>query len=208
MRYRGVAHLGTGVVAGLAVGAVAGLLWSPSLGWPLGWAVGTLTYAAVTWIAVWNLDGERTRALATSEDVGRPLVDVVVLVAALVSVAVIGLVLVGGGSHQPDAPHVGIGVVAIAGSWLAVHTMFWLRYVRIYYAEDPGAGIGFSGGEDAPRYSDFAYVAFTVAMTFQVSDTGITTNRMRRAVLGHALTSFVFVAVILAVVINVVGSLA
>lgn len=206
MRYRGLVHLGIGVVVGLVVGVVAGVLSTPSLALPLGWAAGTLTYAAVTLATVWQLDGDGTRAHATSEDIGRPLVDVAVLAAAVVSVTVIGLLLVGAGPGQPDPPHIVVGVVAIVGSWVAVHTMFWLRYARKYYADDAG-GIGFNA-DAQPRYSDFAYVAFTVAMTFQVSDTAITDGRMRRAVLGHALTSFFFVTVILAVVINLLGGLA
>jgi uncharacterized membrane protein len=44
-------------------------------------------------------------------------------------------------------------------------------------------------------------------MTFQVSDTDITQQRMRRAVLRHALLSFLFGSVILAATVNVVAGL-
>jgi uncharacterized membrane protein len=207
-RYRGLTHLALGVVTGLAVGLVSGFFWTGSLAWLLAWSAGTLTYAAATWLTVWHLDGDETRQRATSEDIGRPLVDLAVLAAALVSVTVIGLVLVGARTKHPDPARVVFGIVAIAGSWLAVHTMFWVRYTRRYYAADVG-GINFHDDPTAsPRYSDFAYMAFTVAMTFQVSDTDITRNHMRRAVLGHAATSFVFVTIILATVINLVGGLA
>jgi len=56
-------------------------------------------------------------------------------------------------------------------------------------------------------YLDFAYTAFTVGMTFQVSDTAITQRAMRRTVLRHALLSFLFGAVILATTVNIVASL-
>jgi uncharacterized membrane protein len=62
-------------------------------------------------------------------------------------------------------------------------------------------------GTMAPDYRDFAYTAFTVGMTFQVSDTDITSQEMRRAVLRHALLSFLFGAVILATTINVIAGL-
>jgi uncharacterized membrane protein len=44
-------------------------------------------------------------------------------------------------------------------------------------------------------------------MTFQVSDTNITTKTIRRIALRHALVSYLFGAVIIGLVINVVASL-
>ena len=44
-------------------------------------------------------------------------------------------------------------------------------------------------------------------MTFQVSDTNITSKPVRRTVLHHALLSYLFGAVILAIAINVVATL-
>ena len=61
--------------------------------------------------------------------------------------------------------------------------------------------------DDPPDYVDFAYVAFTVGMTFQVSDTDIQLRAIRRAVLGHALLAYVFGTVIIAVTINVIAGL-
>jgi len=58
-----------------------------------------------------------------------------------------------------------------------------------------------------PTYRDFAYLAFTVGMTFQVSDTDIGKSAIRETVLRHALISFLFGAVIIAVTINLVAGL-
>ena len=88
-------------------------------------------------------------------------------------------------------------------SWSLVHTLFALRYARLYYADGAG-GIDFKN-DDAPDYADFAYVAFTVGMTFQVSDTDIQLRGIRRTVLGHALLAYVFGTVIIAVTINVIA---
>ena len=60
---------------------------------------------------------------------------------------------------------------------------------------------------ERPDYLDFAYTAFTIGMTFQVSDTDITQRAMRHQVLAHALLSFLFGAVILATTVNVIASL-
>jgi uncharacterized membrane protein len=69
-------------------------------------------------------------------------------------------------------------------------------------------GIDFKSGSDyAPDYRDFAYVAFVVGMTFQVSDTDITRRQIRRTVLQHSLLAYLFGAVIIAVVINIVAQI-
>jgi uncharacterized membrane protein len=59
----------------------------------------------------------------------------------------------------------------------------------------------------SPAYSDFAYYAFTVGMTFGTLETGPTSPRVRKITLGHGLLSYVFGTVILAVAINLVTNL-
>jgi uncharacterized membrane protein len=90
-------------------------------------------------------------------------------------------------------------------SWGLVHTVFSLRYARSYYSR-PVGGIDFNE-DDPPTYLDFAYLAFTIGMTFQVSDTNLMNKKIRRVALSHALLSYLFGAVIVALVINVVSSL-
>jgi uncharacterized membrane protein len=77
--------------------------------------------------------------------------------------------------------------------------VFALRYARLFYEQ---GGVQFEGGP--PDYGDFAYLAFTIGMTYQVSDTPLTTKLMRRIALRHTLLSYLFGAVIGATVINVV----
>ncbi len=98
-----------------------------------------------------------------------------------------------------------LGLLSVALSWGLVHTVFTLRYARSYYSP-PVGGIDFNE-DDPPTYLDFAYLALTIGMTFQVSDTNLTTKRMRRIALSHGLLSYLFGAVIVALVINVVSSL-
>ena len=98
-----------------------------------------------------------------------------------------------------------LALAVVALSWVTVHTLYMLRYGDTYYG-DPVGGIDFND-EEPPSYRDFAYVAFTIGMTFQVSDTSLTSKPMRRLALRHALLSFLFGSVILALTINVVASL-
>jgi uncharacterized membrane protein len=97
-----------------------------------------------------------------------------------------------------------LGLGSILLSWALIHTVFTLRYAHLYYDGEDG-GITFRGG--APEYSDFAYLAFTIGMTFQVSDTELETNLIRRAAVCHGLLSYLFSTGILAISINLVASL-
>lgn len=90
-------------------------------------------------------------------------------------------------------------------SWAVVHTTFVLRYTRLYYTGQDG-GVDFNQPEP-PAYLDFAYRAFTIGMTFQVSDTTIQAGAIRRTVLRHALLSYLFGTVIIATSINLVAGL-
>ena len=84
-----------------------------------------------------------------------------------------------------------------------MHTVYTLRYVHLYYLE---GGIGFHN-EQAPDYGDFAYVAVTVGMTYQVSDTDLKSRKIRTVALRHALLSYVFGIAVTAITINVVAGL-
>ena len=99
-----------------------------------------------------------------------------------------------------------IGMLTIALSWIVVHTVFALHYAHEFYTE-PVGGIDFKTRDEDPDYRDFAYVAFTVGMTFQVSDTDIQRRTIRRTVLRHALLAYLFGAIILAVAINLIANL-
>jgi uncharacterized membrane protein len=87
-----------------------------------------------------------------------------------------------------------------------VHSLFTLEYARLYY-EEPVGGVDFNQ-QERPTYRDFAYLAFTLGMTYQVSDTSIGSSAVRAVALRHALLSSVFGAVIIAATINLVVGLA
>jgi uncharacterized membrane protein len=82
--------------------------------------------------------------------------------------------------------------------------VFVLRYGRLYYSR-PQSGIDFSG--ESRDYPDFAYLALMIGMCFQVFDTNLTGDRVRRTALHHALLSYVFGTVIVAVTVILVASL-
>jgi uncharacterized membrane protein len=196
-------------VAGTALVAAFVTAWFEA--WPFavvaGWAVAAAGFTGWAWMGIWPMDAAATRAHATREDPSRATTDLLLLAATVVSLIDVGYVLVRA-SHSHGSARVwlaGLAVLSVALSWLVVHTLFTLRYALIYYRGTPG-GIDFNQSEP-PCYSDFAYLAMSIGMTYQVSDTDLTTHAMRATALRHALLSFLFGSVILGTTINLIVSL-
>jgi uncharacterized membrane protein len=199
------------VALALACGLIAGGAVAPFLPWQgaalLGWDVAAALFVIRVWFRVLPMDAEACSKDALREDPSLTMAHGVVLACALAELASVGLILVKVGNSQGGlkALLLIIGVLSVVLSWGAVHTLFTLRYARTYYAGDEG-GVDFNE-KGPPDYVDFAYLSFTIGMTFQVSDTNLTTKSMRRVALQHALISYLFGAVIVGLVINVVASL-
>ena len=197
-------HLLVSAGLGVALGAVVALTYDAMTGGLVAWAVAGAVFLGWTWTSVWPLDAQDTSRVARREDPSRPVRDVVLLLLAVASLLTVGLVIFR--AHDSGPVRLVLGVACVVASWAVLHTIFVLRYARLYYSE-PVGGIDFKQEPD-PTYRDFAYVGFTVGMTFQVSDTDIGKASIRTAILRHALLSFVFVAVILAITINLLAGLA
>jgi uncharacterized membrane protein len=195
-----------GLVVGLAVALVAPWQLAVLVGWDL---VAALLVGRV-WIRLHHFTPQQTLELATREDDSRRSSEILVLGAAVASLGGAAAALLK--AHQMDAPWeailTGAAVLTVALSWALVHTVFALRYAHQYYTPDSEGHIDFkSGPEYQPDYGDFAYVAFTIGMTFQVSDTDVGSRLTRRTVLKHALLAYLFGAVIVALMVNVIAAL-
>ena len=192
---------------GVAAGVVACLFTFWQGATLIGWDIYSLFLIMWIWWVVWGLNAEECKERANREDPSLRLTELMVLSAGVAVLAAVGMALIraGNATGATKAYLIALGVVSVALSWALVHTVFTLRYARSYYS-GPVGGIDFNE-DDPPTYLDFAYLALTIGMTFQVSDTNLTTKGIRRIALAHALLSYLFGAVILALVINVVSSL-
>ncbi|VEG55963.1 Predicted membrane protein [Mycolicibacterium aurum] len=184
------------------IAASMGFRWFSLL---IGWDILAVTYMAWTWAVIWPYGPSETAAHAEFEEPGRQTVFALILGGALASLVGVGVLLA---KARPDhlasvAPAVAVASVVV--SWFAVHTLYALTYAKVYFAEKPIGGIDFNT-EQAPRYSDFAYVAYAVGMSFAISDTNLTSSRMRATALKHALLSYLFGSVIVASVVNLIAS--
>jgi uncharacterized membrane protein len=192
-----------GALSALVV-AVLGPWWLIPLS---GWDMAALVFVIWMWRSLWSLDAAGTAKQAMRENPRRAAADSLLLSASIASLIAVGLVLVRAGhsSGLTKGLLIGLGVASIILAWSVVHTVFILRYAKLYYEGTPG-GVDFNE-EEPPCYIDFAYLALTIGMTFQVSDTNLKTKDIRRTALRHALLSYAFGALIIATTINLIAGL-
>ncbi len=197
-----VGAAGGAVAAGVAV--AAGTSWSVAA--LFAEDVAALVFLVWVWSTIATADAPATARLARTEDASRAAADLVLIGAGAGSLLAVGFTL--GQAGDAGSPGRGLltalAIVSVVLAWLSVHTIYLLRYARDYYSP-PEGGIDFHG--EAPDYVDFAYLALTIGLTFQISDTDITAKRVRRAALRHALLSYVFGTVIVAITVSSVAAL-
>ena len=188
-------------------GAFAGFHW----GWRFGIMTGFDVAAAVFLASLWPLfrqSPDRIRSRSAENDANRALLLVVTGIVMCAILTAVGAELQKG--EPLPGPEKGLVVGTLALAWLFSNMVYALHYAHLFYKRDGGSGKDSGGldfsGSGKPCYSDFVYFAFTLGMTFQTSDTGVTTARMRRIVAAHSFAAFVFNLGVLAFTINVLGS--
>ncbi len=191
-----------GIVATIVTAALGEWAFAPDVGWCCAAAL----YSTWVWIAISRQDAKATAAHASREDPNRETADLLIVLLSIASLFAVVFVLVQASNAHGLAKGLlaGLAVLSVALSWLLLHTLYTLRYARLYYTA--GKGIDFNQKEE-PQYTDFAYLAFVLGMTYQVSDTDLTNHVIRVTALKHSLLSFLFGSVILATTINLIAGL-
>jgi uncharacterized membrane protein len=200
------------IVASIGLIVALVLLWF--VPWELaavgGWDAAALTFLITVWPMIIRANGSHVEQLSTREDETRGSATVLLVGASVASLLGVGfaLGLAGRESGPAKVLFIGLAVLTVVLSWTVVNTVYTLRYAHLYFSP-PAEGISFGGtaAQEKPNYRDFAYVAFTIGMTYQVSDTDVRDPRIRRTVLSHALLSYVFGVVIVAGAINLIAGL-
>ncbi len=186
-----------GVLAGVATAIPLGFAFGPVVGW----LVASVTYLAWTWLAIGRMDAATTKRRATREDPTVGASHLILLLASVASLGGVALLLIAS-NHSQDGVAALLGVLSVAASWVTIHTVYTLGYAAAYYSGTEG-GIDFNQ-QEPPRYADFAYVGFTLGMTYQVSDTTISDSTIRGMVLRQSLISYLLGAIVIATTVNLV----
>jgi len=144
------------LAAGLVAFGVAKLFTTWQIAALIGWIVAAIVFISWIWLNVRGMDGEATARHAAIEDASRPTADLILILASVASLVGVGLALLEASSRPASERAIitAVAAITVTLSWATVHTVFTLRYARLYYAA--GGGIDFH--EDRPpAYGDFAY---------------------------------------------------
>lgn len=175
----------------------------------LGYDAAVLTFIVWAYAIILPMSPARTAEYAVREDPSRVGSNLILILASFASIAAVGTALVEAG-NKTDVTHAvlltGISLLSIILSWFLIHTIFTLHYARIYHTRHIDGTLDF-GPHHKPTYWDFMYVAFTVGMTYQLSDTTATGTAFRKTIIRHALVSYVFGTVIVATTVSVIAGL-
>jgi uncharacterized membrane protein len=200
------------VVSAIGLLVVVVLVWFLPWGMAVvaGWDAAALTFLVSIWPIILRADAAHAAQLATGEDETRGTAALLLVGASVASLLGVGfaLDLAGRQGGPVRVLLIGVAVVTVVLSWMVVNTVYTLRYADLHYRSRAG-GIAFGDpdGQEQPAYRDFAYVAFTIGMCYQVSDTTVRDRRIRGTVLSHAFLSYLFGVVIVAGSVNLIAGL-
>jgi uncharacterized membrane protein len=199
-------HIGiaaaVGAAAGTVVGTAAGWQYAPAAGWIATAAV----YLIWTWASVARMTAPGIEIVVQQRHPARGPADTIIVIASIASLGGVAYLLIAGTAKGPDASiAAAVGFLSVVASWLVVHAVYALRYAVLYYTE-PVGGIDFNS-DDKPTFADFAYLAFTIAVTYGVTDTAVKNRVIRKSVLQHAMVSYLFGTVILAITVQMITTL-
>lgn len=195
----------------LLVGVIVGVVLSltvPSLSLVVAGDSFFASYLASMAMFAARLTAADMRRHADFDDEGILIVVLITLTAISLSIASIFSIL---NQESPrDTLRLGFAIASVPLGWLTLHTVAAFRYAHLYYSQVPvegaepadAGGLAFPGTK-TPGSWDFIYYSFVVGMTAQVSDVQVLSTAMRRITLAHALASFFFNTVILALAVNI-----
>lgn len=197
----------------------------------IGFDTGVCLFLVLAGMMFTSASRESLMKRAAKEDEGQYVVLMLVILAAIASLAAIvfelGLVKdLKGGARTG---HIAIAGLTVVASWAFTHTMFAMHYAHNYYLRQSGpsgnGGLLFPGfkdgkdgrsasgeveldeSEDQPDYLDFLYFAFIIGTSGQTADVSFTSKQMRRLGTLHCVLAFLFNTSILALCINIAASL-
>lgn len=174
------------------------------------WIVFAFHYMIFSWIVIFTRTTEEIKYNASKDDGSRTFVFIMIFITCAISFLIVLLLMSSKDiSFYKDYRLVSGAVIAMILSWSMLHTTYIFHYAHEYYGmskNDLKKGLDFPNNQK-PDYLDFAYFAFCIGTTFQVSDVEITSKSIRRVVLLHGLISFFINTIVVALTINLVAGL-
>jgi uncharacterized membrane protein len=176
--------------------------------------VGVAIYLGLFCVLMERASPEDAAEMTRRGEPNNRLVLIIVMALSVVSLVGVAAML----NHPPGRPrweinlHMTASLLAVILSWFLAHIYFGLYYMQLYYDDTVVDGkTTYQTGLDFPErptadFWDFMYYSFTIAMCYQTSDVTVTSTRIRRVTLVHAIFSFLFVSAIIGFVVNVISN--
>ena len=212
-RPRLLVSFAVGLAVWLACASLTRFQWSTSA--IFGWDATALVFIVALIAFMIGKSPADIRRQASSQDQGQGVILAVVILAAAVSIAAVGVELstARGGHGLEQAGRVALAFGTVAASWFMVHLIFALHYAHEYYAPEAeptgkavAGGLAFPGGEE-PDYWDFVHFSTVIGVAAQTADIAFTSKPLRRIGTIHGIVAFTFNTVVLALTINLLAGL-
>lgn len=204
------------VYIGAAAGLTALLALPPEFGWSIrsavAWNIGGLVYLIGAFVIMRRCGPDMIRSRAARQDDSGLVILAIILLAITASFAGIAGLINEAKAAAKDAKlyYLALAASTIFVSWLVTQVVFTLHYAHEYYAPfhagETAAGLKFPE-EEKPDYWDFFYFSTSIGASSQTSDTEVRSRHLRRLVTVHAIVSFFFNTMVLALTINLAASL-
>ncbi|EBH4280604.1 DUF1345 domain-containing protein [Listeria monocytogenes] len=187
-----------GVLAALLISTMATGLFVILAGWD---SAAMMLFGLVCYSFLPLKNGERTKKVVSQEGIRYPALDLLIILAAMMSIFTAILLLT---RSKGNSVEIAFCMLSIFITWNLIQLLYSVHYTEMYYQRN--SGVSFNDTQN-PNFWDFLYLSYTIGMTYQVSDNSFSTTHFRRVALGHALISFSFSTVLIAITINFVGGL-
>lgn len=187
-----------GVLTALLISTMATGLFVILAGWD---SAAMMLFGLVCYSFLPLKNGERTKKVVSQEGIRYPALDLLIILAAMMSIFTAILLLT---RSKGNSVEIAFCLLSIFITWNLIQLLYSVHYTEMYYQRN--SGVSFNDTQK-PNFWDFLYLSYTIGMTYQVSDNSFSTTHFRRVALGHALISFSFSTVLIAITINFVGGL-
>jgi uncharacterized membrane protein len=179
--------------------------------WLIAWNAGALLYVALAAIMMIRSNSIQIRHRSQLQDDGQTVILLLVVLAAIASLAAIGgeLAVVKDMHGWLKHAHIALAGLTVLSSWAFIQVMFALHYANEYYAAVcHGRAPGLRFPDDlAPDYGDFFYFAAIIGTSGQTADVAFVTRPMRRIGSVHCILAYLFNTIVLALLINIGASM-
>jgi uncharacterized membrane protein len=175
------------------------------------WDFGILLYLILISVMMSRSDVNTIKARAAEQDAGALIILIFTILTVMASVvAIVEELVTAKAQYATTHIHIILTAITIVLSWMFMQTMFALHYTHEYYnnlAKTQNNGLKFPDENLQPDYWDFIYFSFIIGTSAQTADINITSKSFRRLVTLHCVIVFFFNITILALTINIGGSL-